>query len=79
MEVGENRVELLRPATVSRKLADSLVALALYEKLVSVGFSKVDASCLCCVLHVEENLGDAVFDHLGESVEGRYSQGGAHD
>ena len=79
MLVEGNRIELLRSVSVSRQLADSLVELAQNEKLVQVEFSKVDASCLCCVLYVKENLGAAVFENLGENFERRYNQSGAHD
>ena len=79
VEVGENCIKVSLPATISSELAYSLVALALDEKLVAVGLCKVDASCFRRVLHVKENLGTAVFDHLGEDVERRHGQGGAHD
>ena len=79
VNLGQNSFVFLSPAAISHKLPYRFVALTLNEKLVGVGLGEVLIARFLRVLHVEEDLRDALFDLHRAQAKRHNSQGCAHD
>ena len=79
VEIGENCVEVVRPAAISDQLADGLVAFTLDEQFVALWLREVLTSSLLSVIHVKEDLRDTALDHDRKLIEGAHGEGSSHD